>query len=285
MGALLGLLVAIGVMVIWRSRDEAPAGAPRVRRWSERRFELISQAGLTGVRPGHTLAAQIGCGAAAFAIVALLTGAFAVAACLAAFASVAPVLVLRRLKRRRSAALRDVWPDVVDDLASSVRAGMSLADGVAAIGSHGPVELREAFARFGAEHRLGMRFGECLDRLKTELSDPVGDRVCETLRVARDVGGSDVGGVLRTLSELLRADTRARAEVETRQGWVVNAARLAVAAPWAVLLLLGTQSSALAAFDAPGGVILLAIGAGVCALAYAMMLRLGRLPDEQRVLR
>ena len=91
--------------------------------------------------------------------------------------------------------------------------------------------------------------------------------------------------MLRTLSELLRADARTRAELETRQGWVVNAARLAVAAPWAVLLLLGTQSQTLQAYDSPGGTLLLAIGGGVCVVAYRLMLRIGRLPEERRVLR
>jgi tight adherence protein B len=66
---------------------------------------------------------------------------------------------------------------------------------------------------------------------------------------------------------------------------VVNAARLAVAAPWAVLLLLGSQSATLQAYDSPGGSLLLAIGAAVCAVAYRLMLHIGRLPEEQRVLR
>jgi tight adherence protein B len=112
----------------------------------------------------------------------------------------------------------------------------------------------------------------------------VGDRICETVRVAREVGGSDLGTVLRTLSELLRSDARTRSELETRQGWIVNAARLAVAAPWLVLLLLGTQSQTLTAYDSPGGTVLLAIGAAVCVVAYRVMLRIGRLPEDRRVL-
>jgi tight adherence protein B len=58
-----------------------------------------------------------------------------------------------------------------------------------------------------------------------------------------------------------------------------------VAAPWLVLLLLGTQSETLSAYDSAGGTLLLAIGAAVCLVAYRIMLRLGRLPEEQRVLR
>jgi tight adherence protein B len=112
----------------------------------------------------------------------------------------------------------------------------------------------------------------------------VGDRIVETLRVAREVGGSDLGRVLRTLSTFLREDARARAELETRQGWVVQAARLAVAAPWAVLLLLATQSTTLAAYDSTAGTALLGIGGAVCFLAYRLMLRIGRLPQDLRVL-
>jgi tight adherence protein B len=66
---------------------------------------------------------------------------------------------------------------------------------------------------------------------------------------------------------------------------VINAARLAVAAPWAVLLLLGTQSSTLRAYDTAGGTLLLVIGGMVCVVAYRLMLHIGRLPEEQRVLR
>ena len=66
---------------------------------------------------------------------------------------------------------------------------------------------------------------------------PVGDRVVEALRVAREVGGGDLGPLLRALSGYSRDDLRTRAELESRQSWTVNAARLAVAAPWVVLLM------------------------------------------------
>ena len=149
----------------------------------------------------------------------------------------------------------------------------------------GPEPLQPSFQRFAADYRASGKFADCLDALKQDLADPVGDRVCETLRVAREVGGTDLGTVLRTLSDLLRVDARTRAELETRQGWTVNAARLAVAAPWLVLLLLGSQSDALHTYDSSGGVLLLAIGAAVCLAAYRIMLRIGRLPEEPRVLR
>ncbi|HYU04423.1 MAG TPA: type II secretion system F family protein, partial [Jatrophihabitantaceae bacterium] len=217
-------------------------------------------------------------------LVLALTSTIAVAASFGVFAFFGPIMVLRRMRRRRQVALRELWPEAVDNMASAVRAGMSLPEGLSALALRGPEPLRPQFARFSAAYRATGRFGECLDALKDDLADPVGDRVCETMRVAREVGGSDLGTVLRTLSELLRSDARTRSELETRQGWVVNAARLAVAAPWLVLLLLGTQSTTLRAYNSTGGVVLLAVGAAVCVVAYRIMLRIGKLPEEQRVL-
>ena len=284
MGALAGLMLGLGLLLIWRSGRRAPARreAPRRR---QRRRELLHQAGVDGVGPAQLAGAQVVCALLAFVLVVAVTRTVTVATCFGVFGAALPIVVLRRMRRRRQVLLRELWPEAIDHLASAVRAGMSLPEGLAALAVRGPVELRAPFGRFGAAYRASGRFGSCLDALRDDLADPTGDRVCETMRVAREVGGSDLGTVLRTLSDLLRADARTRAELETRQGWVINAARLAVAAPWAVLLLLGTQSTTLDAYDSPGGTLLLAIGAVVCLIAYRLMLHIGRLPEEQRVLR
>jgi tight adherence protein B len=285
-GALLGLVAGLGLLLIWRSGPRAPQH--RSRRgpgWADRRRDTLRQAGIDGVGPLQFVGAQLLCATLAFVLVLAITRTVTVAGCFAIFGFGAPALAVHRLRRRRQTLLRELWPEAIDNLASAVRAGMSLPEGLAALAVRGPAELRPPFGRFGAAYRASGRFSDCLDALKDDLADPVGDRVCETMRVAREVGGSDVGTVLRALSELLRLDARTRAELETRQGWVINAARLAVAAPWVVLLLLGSQSQTLDAYDSPGGTLLLAIGAAVCLVAYRLMLRIGRLPEEQRVLR
>jgi tight adherence protein B len=285
-GALLGLMLGAGLLLIWRSGPRAPQLRGRwPAGWRQRRTDLLRQAGVEGARPPQLLATQVGCAVLAGPCVLLVTSTLSVAVCFAVFAFFVPVTVLGRLRRRRAVALRDVWPEAIDNLASAIRAGMSLPEGLAALGERGPEQLRAAFTRFGAMYRTCGKFGPCLDGLKEELADPVGDRVCETMRVAREVGGSDLGTVLRTLSELLRSDARTRSELETRQGWVVGAARLAVGAPWLVLLLLASQSSTVQAYNSPGGALLLAIGAAVCVLAYRIMLRIGRLPEDRRTLR
>jgi tight adherence protein B len=282
-GALLGLLLGIGLLLVWRSGPRAPEPRTRPRR-PGRRQQQLAEAGLTGINAVQLMALQVGLGVLVLVVVLLTTGTVTVSLVFGLFGFALPYVQVRRLAAKRKADLREVWPEVVDNLASAVRAGLSLPEALSALASRGPEVLRAPFARFAAEYRSTGRFGACLDRLKDDLADPVGDRIVETLRVAREVGGTDLGRVLRTLSTFLREDARARAELETRQGWVVSAARLAVAAPWVVLLLLATQSTTLAAYDSPLGTAILLGGGVVCLVAYRLMLRIGRLPEDVRVL-
>lgn len=245
----------------------------------------LAQAGYRGIGPRLLLAA---CGIAfllIFLTVTALTGVPAIALCFAVMAGWVPVAVVRVRARSRRAHLRDLWPDAVDNVTSAVRAGLALPEALAQLSVRGPEELRPAFADFASDYRTTGRFNDCLDRLKDRLADPVGDRLVESLRIAREVGGSDLGSLLRTLSTFLREDARTRSELETRQSWTVNAARLAVAAPWIVLALLSTRPESVQAYNTSTGVLVLAVGAVATVVAYRIMVRIGRLPEEERVLR
>jgi tight adherence protein B len=202
----------------------------------------------------------------------------------AAFSGYLPIALVRRRAAQRTADRRALWPEVVDNLASGVRAGMSLPEAVSQLAVRGPAALRPPFAGFAADYRATGRFGDCLDRLKATLADPVADRIIESLRIAREVGGSDLGRLLRTLGQFLREDARTRAELETRQGWTVGAARLALAAPWVVLAMLSLRPDTVTAYDTPVGLAILVVGAAVSFASYRVMLRIAQLPDDQRVL-
>ena len=78
---------------------------------------------------------------------------------------------------------------------------------------------------------------------------------------------------------------RTRGELEARQSWTVYAARLAVAAPWVVLALLATRTSAAAAYDSVAGFVVLLAGGTCSVVAYLLMVRVARLPEDPRVLR
>jgi tight adherence protein B len=275
-------VLAAGLLLL--ERAVSGRSSRRVRRPS-RRAELLRRAGFPRVRPAHLLLLEVAAGLVVLVAVAALTGAAGPAAAGFVLGALAPSAVVRRAARRRTADRRALWPEVVDSLASGVRAGLSLPEALAAVGERGPESLRPAFAAFGADHRASGRTAEALDRLRERLADPVGDRVVETVRLAREVGGTDLGTVLRTLAAFLREDARTRAELEARQSWTVNAARVAVAAPWLVLLLLGSQPGTARAYGSVAGTLVLAAGGLACALAYRAMVRIGRLPAERRVLR
>ena len=287
MGAVLGLVLGLGLLLVWRSGPRR--GTSSRRRpgagWSMRTRELLAEAGLASISPGQLVVTSVALAAAVGLLAFAVSRAWPIGLAFGTFASVAPTALVRWRLRTRRTELREVWPDAVDNLASGVRAGMSLPEALSALGQRGPVELQPAFREFGENYRATGRFGDSLDRLKVSLSDPVGDRVVEALRLAREVGGNDLGRLLRTLSAFLREDTRARAELETRQGWTVNAARLALAAPWILLALLSLRPSAVQAYNSAAGAIVLGVGGAVSFAAYRLMLRIGQLPAEARVLR
>jgi tight adherence protein B len=281
-GALLGLLLGLGLVLIIRART---VPAPPKGMAQPRLQELLLQAGIEGVSPGQLIGASAGLGAVTLVLVLGTSGVPIIGLAFGLFASLLPITLVRRRRSQRAIELREVWPEAVDNLSSAVRAGLSLPEALTQLGVRGPEQLRSAFTRFGEDYRATGRFTECLDALKASLADPVGDRVVEALRMAREVGGNDLGRLLRTLSTFLREDARTRAELETRQGWTVNAARLALGAPWALLLLLSTQPSAVAAYNQPAGAVVLLVGGGVSFVAYRVMLGIAKLPVERRVLK
>lgn len=286
MGVVTGLLLGAGAFCVWWSFWTPHEGkAARGSRWAERTQDLLVQAGVDGVTPAGLVGTAAGAGFLIGVIAVGVTRSLAISLCFGAMAALGPHALVRSRARRRRLQLRDVWPEVVDHLTSGVRAGLSLPEAVAQLADRGPVALREPFRAFAEDYRATGRFGDCLDALKARLSDPVADRIVEALRLTRDVGGTDLGRLLRTLSMFLREDARTRGELEARQSWTVNAARLAVAAPWIVLALLGTRPEAAAAYNTVAGGLVLAVG-GVCSItAYRLMIRIGRLPDDPRVLR
>lgn len=283
MGALLGLGVGLGLLLIL-SAFVTPA--PEEKRARESRLRpLLQAAGMGEVRPAAFVALSVAFGLVTTLVVLLASRTPPVALAFGLLGGYLPLAVVQGRARRRQLEFAEVWPEAIDNVASAVRAGMSLPDALSALRARGPEPLRPAFTAFAVDYQVSGRFGESLDRLKERLADPVGDRVVEGLRVAREVGGGDLGRLLRGLSGFLREDARTRSELQARQAWAVNGARLAVAAPWVVLLLLCFQPEVIARYSTAAGVVVLASGAAACLVAYRLMMRIGRLPTERRILR
>jgi tight adherence protein B len=282
MGVVLGLGAGVGLLLVYWALV-SPRG-PRPPKGPSRLDLLVKRAGLAGTSSASVVALCLGAAVTAGLLVHVVSRTWPVSTAFALLGGYLPLAVLAGRAHRRQRDLAEVWPEAVDNLASAVRAGMSLPEALAQLAVRGPEPLRPAFEAFAVDYQVTGRFAESLDRLKNRLADPVGDRVVEGLRIAREVGGGELGRLLRSLSGYLRDDARTRSELESRQAWAVNGARLAVAAPWLVLLMLSFQREVISRYASPAGVIVLVVGGGCCLVAYRLMMRIGRLPQERRIL-
>lgn len=284
MAPLMGVMAGAGFFLIWWSAWEEPERIRRPGRTS-RLEDLLRSAGIEKVSGSGLIATCLGLAVFVSLVFFVVTRSWPISCCFALFGGWLPIVIIKWRSGKRSAVLRQLWPDVVDHLRSAIRAGLSLPEALIQLGDKGPEELRHVFRDFGADYRSGGRFDPALNRLKGRLADPVADRIVEALRLTRDVGGSDLGRLLGTLGEFLRENARTRSELEARQSWTINAARLAVAAPWIVVVLLASRPEAVAAYNTPMGAAVLLGGLVVSVVCYSIMLRIGRLPADERVLR
>lgn len=282
MTLLIGALLGTGLLLcaspwLWPPRERAPR-PPREGRLRR----LLGEAGLSRTSPRALIVVMAAIGLVAASVAWLIT-ALPVLALLAGLAgAAAPVLYLRGRRLRLRKARRQLWPDVCDLLVAAIRVGLSLPDAVASLADSAPPAIRPAFAVFARDLRSTGRFETSLDRLKETLADPIADRIVETLRMARQVGGTELTGVLRALSSSVRADAALRGEVEARQSWIRGAAVLGAVAPWVILALLAMRPEGREAYASAEGVLVIVIGAIVSVIAYRIMLRIGRLPEPER---
>ena len=184
--------------------------------------------------------------------------------------------------KRRNLSL--VWPDVVDDLGSAIRAGLSLPQAIGELSEIGPVELREPFKRCVISYQATGDFVAGMKLLAVELADPTADKFVSVIQVAYEVGGADLGILLRTLSEVMRDELKVKGEILARQSWTINGAKLAVAAPWMTVLVLSARHDAAAVYFSVIGIRMLSICLIISCLAYFAMMRIAKLPTAERLL-
>lgn len=281
MTVVLGLALAAGLLLaaspwLW------PAGAAARRRAATPTLqEPLHRLGIE--TPARTVVlAVIGGGLVAASIAWLPTGSAPFALVAGGAGAAAPIIFLRARRRRLLKTRRALWPDVCDLLVASIRVGMPLPDAVAALADSAPAALRPAFAAFARDMDATGRFDDAAQGLKAALADPVADRIVETLRMAREVGGTELATVLRSLSASVRAEAALRAEVEARQSWIRGAAVLGAVAPWVILCMLLMRPEGAQAYATAEGAAVILGGAAVSVFAFRVMLRIGRLPEPRR---
>lgn len=277
-----GLVIAagaVGVLLVYSGLVQPAIRSGRTR---DRVSALAAEAGLgwSGTRVGLAAGSA---GVSAFLIASIFVPSPLVALIAMLSGAYAPFSYLKTRRRQRRRRLREAWPDAIAALISSIRSGASLADACTALSRRGPSEMQAPFEAFRSTYRSSGSFEASLGRLQEQLSDPIADRVVVALRLAHQVGGTDLVRVLRTLGDFVRDDLRVRKEIEARWSWTITAARVAAAGPWIVLAMMATRPEAANAYNSPTGAGVVLGGAIATAVGYRLMLRAARLPEDRRL--
>ena len=265
----------------------ATGHSPRLRRTRPRtqagaRQLWLVQAGVA-LTPRQFWLGSALAGAAAFAVVVLVTGTVAVAVIPAVAVATLPRAYLAHRRAARMREIQEAWPDGIRDLVAGISSGMSLNQAIIALANGGPMPLRRAFARYPVLTRV-VGVVPALEVVAEELADPTSDRVIEVLILAHERGGHILSDILRDLATATTADVRALEEIET-EGLEqrINAGAVFVL-PWLVLLALTLQPGHFRDFyRSAAGVAVVLVGGLLSALGIWLVGHLGREPEEQRV--
>jgi tight adherence protein B len=259
-----------------------------LRRWAypaEQRESArlwLAQAGVA-VSPTQFLLVSAGAGLATFAVTFFVTGTALVALVPAGAAALLPHAWFRRRRTARLRELQAAWPDGLRDLGASLAAGRSLGHALRTLAETGPPPLREAFARFPALARM-LGPVAALEVVEAELADPTSDRVIEVLILAQERGGPIVAHIIDDLVVATTKDVKVLDEIESEGLEMKLNARAVLVMPWLVLVALTVRDGAFRDFySSSAGVVVVLVGAALCALGAWWIGRLGHAHEERRV--
>lgn len=206
---------------------------------------------------------------------------------LAACTAIALVAVQIEIEHRRRARQHELvkrnWAEVVDSLSSAASAGLSPTEAFSDLAQIGPKELRPVFVETVDTLDRGASLSEALGQLKEKLSDANSDRTLELMNITHELGAANYLETLKAFGAITRAQLALDGELAAKQGWIKGTAKLAVASPWIIVLLLAARPENAAIYNSPAGLLVLATGLVVCLFAYRLIHAIGSSSVSPRV--
>lgn len=246
--------------------------------------EWLRQAGLDDVRPAEFVAVTAVLAVVTSALAFAVFGAVVPALVLGAFGGSFPAASYRTRRRRRRERAQEAWPRLIEEvriLTTSV--GRSIPQALFDAGHRGPTELQPAFDAAHREWLITTDFGRTVAVLKHRLADPTADAACETLLVAHEVGGADLGRRLEALAEDRIDDLHGRRDARARQAGVRFARKFVLIVPFGMALAGMTVGNGKAAYQEPGAQAIVAVAVLLVVACWMWAGRIMQIPEEERV--
>jgi tight adherence protein B len=223
--------------------------------------------------------------ALSFLIVTSITASIYIGLAFSTLCGVATKQFLKQRAEQRQTQLSQVWPEVIDHLVAGLYSGLSISESLSELANRGPEATRSDFALFNNELRSGSEFTDAINNLRAKFSHHGSDQIFEALLLSKTLGGGELFNTLRTLGSFQREDLILNKEIAIKHGWIKNSAHISAAAPWVLLLMIGTQSGTASAFATPAGLMILGSGVAMTFIAYLWMSKISKLPVAPRVFR
>ncbi len=223
-------------------RDELLSGIPTLNKmlarwsWPARLRKYIAQAGVE-VRPGKFVLFSAGIGLAALEVMQILYGKSWMSLAVGIAVAFLPLAFIAIKRARRLAAFEKGFPEVIDLLARSVRAGHSFAAGLEIVATDLGEPVSTEFRITFDEQRFGLPLRDALLSLSQRV--PLMDvRIFViALLVQKDTGGN-LAEILDNLAHVIRERFRIAGEVRVRTAQGRLTAVLLMALPLVMMLML-----------------------------------------------
>ena len=225
--------------------------------------------------------AAICCAFISYLLLQLLCQTVVISLPLSIGAGAIPWMKSRAQEGKKQKSIQDAWPEALDHINSAIKSGVSISQALANLAERGPIVLSPFFKEYKSQVNTTGNLELALKNLCLSTQDPILKRLTQTILLVRQVGGAQVGSVLRTFTTFLRNDLTAKREIEMRHGWIANTARIASCAPWLLLIFLTFQPQTRTAYNTPTGAIVVLGGSLLIVIAYFWMNRSAQRASRQ----
>lgn len=215
--------------------------------------------------------AAICCAFISYLLLQLLCQTVVISLPLSIGAGAIPWMKSRAQEGKKQKSIQDAWPEALDHINSAIKSGVSISQALANLAERGPIVLSPFFKEYKSQVNTTGNLELSLKNLCLSTQDPILKRLTQTILLVRQVGGAQVGSVLRTFTTFLRNDLAVKREIEMRHGWIADTARIASCAPWLLLIFLTFQPQTRTAYNTPTGAIVVLGGSFLIVIAYFWM--------------